>query len=195
MRDDDNHRDKSQQRKRTRRRAGLLAAALACLVLLAAACSSSGGHHSAAGAGSGSPKQSLLAFSQCMRAHGITGFPDPNSQGQIGLSPAPGSGINPSSPQFKAAKNACQSLMPPPVTNNPGQAAKMKAANLKYAQCMRAHGITNFPDPGSNGQIALNPQPGTNLDPNNPLFQAANKACAQYMPGGSVSTSGGGGGA
>jgi hypothetical protein len=45
---------------------------------------------------------------------------------------------------------------------------------------MRAHGITYFPDPSSSGPIA---RPGSDLDPNNPQFQAAEKACQSLMPG------------
>ena len=48
-----------------------------------------------------------------MRAHGITAFPDPNAQGEIGLNGGPGTGINRDS-QFKAAMDACRPLLPPP---------------------------------------------------------------------------------
>jgi hypothetical protein len=183
------------------RRAGLVAAALACLALVAAACSSSASPGAGAGAagGGGSGKPSALAFSRCMRAHGITAFPDPNSQGQIGISGGPGTGIDRNSPQFKAAMEACRPLLPPPPSDNPAQQAKMKAGNLKYARCMRAHGISDFPDPNSQGQLQIQVTPGGDLDPNNPRFQAANKACQHYQyngpggPGGFI-TSGGGGG-
>jgi hypothetical protein len=53
----------------------------------------------------------LLKYSQCMRSHGVPGFPDLGGSGQ---SPAPGkSAINPDSPQFQAAAAACQHLLPP----------------------------------------------------------------------------------
>ena len=94
------------------RRAGPLAAALAFLALVAAACSSSPSPGTGAGPTSESARHSELAFSRCMRAHGITDFPDPSAQGGIALSGGPGSDLNPSSPQFKAADNACKSLLP-----------------------------------------------------------------------------------
>jgi hypothetical protein len=52
-----------------------------------------------------------LAFAKCMRANGVSNFPNPNGQGgQLG----PGSGIDPSSSQFQAAINGpCRSLAPP----------------------------------------------------------------------------------
>ena len=200
----DNHACGNEHRGRGRaglRRAGLLAAALACLALVAAACSSSANSDAGAGpaSGGGSGRQSELAFSRCMRAHGISDFPDPSSQGGIALNGGPGSDLNPSSPQYQAADKACKPLLPPQKTMNPAQQAAARAQALKYAQCMRAHGISDFPDPNSQGGIALQPKPGGDLDPNNPQFQAANKACQHYQPGGkggslSTNTSGGSGG-
>jgi hypothetical protein len=53
-------------------------------------------------------------------------------------------------------------------------------------------------DPNSQGGIALSPKPGGDLDPHNPRFQAANKACQHDLPGKggsfSTNTSGGSGG-
>lgn len=56
---------------------------------------------------------------------------------------------------------------------------------LAFAQCMRTHGIADFPDPDSSGTIdlkALHPGPGSDLDPSNPRFQAAQKACKALEP-------------
>ena len=47
-------------------------------------------------------------FAQCMRAHGEPKFPDPTGNG-LSLH---GSGIDPKSPQFQAAKQTCRSLLP-----------------------------------------------------------------------------------
>jgi hypothetical protein len=45
---------------------------------------------------------------------------------------------------------------------------------------VRAHGITNFPDPGSDGRI---PDPASvHIDQGSPQFQAANQACRQWRP-------------
>jgi len=176
-------------RRERLRRAGLLAAALACLALVAAACSSAPGSGAGAGPAGGSARHSELAYSQCMRAHGITDFPDPNVQGGIDLNGGPGSDLNVSSPQFKAANNACKSLLPPRRAMSPAQQAAARAQALKYSRCMRAHGISDFPDPDSQGGIALKPKPGGDLDPNNPLYKAADKACKSLMPGGGGSNS------
>jgi hypothetical protein len=45
-----------------------------------------------------------LNFAECMRSHGIAGFPDPNSQGQFDVP----SDINTDSPRFETAAHACQ---------------------------------------------------------------------------------------
>jgi hypothetical protein len=56
-------------------------------------------------------QQQMLAFSKCMRAHGIKDFPDPNGGG-IQLHVTPGSDLNPNNQQFQKAQNACQGLIP-----------------------------------------------------------------------------------
>lgn len=175
-------------------RAGrLVAVGAVAVALLASGCSGgSGGSAGTAGVasvGAKGAKSSMsadpsgkgdpLAYSRCMRAHGLTKFPDPDPAG--GLTINQDSGLDPNSPQFKAADAACKPLMPPLSKAEQG---KMKAAALKYSQCMRAHGLTSFPDPSSDGGLQLQATPGSELDPNNPLFAAADKACQKLMPAG-----------
>jgi hypothetical protein len=57
---------------------------------------------------------------------------------------------------------------------------------LKYAQCMRAHGVTDFPDPNADGGLTLGR--GGDLDPSSPLFQQADSKCKQDLPGGATRT-------
>jgi hypothetical protein len=50
---------------------------------------------------------------------------------------------------------------------------------------MRSHGIIDFPDPrSSNGRVgfSITASPGSDLDPNNPQYQAANNACENLVP-------------
>jgi hypothetical protein len=125
---------------------------------------------------------SPLAFSQCMRTHGVADFPDPDSQGRIGIQAGPGTDLNPNNPQFQAAQQACQSLRPPPA---PGAGKATLQDGLKFSQCMRAHGLKDFSDPtpaGGGQGITINF--GGDLDPNSPTFQAAQKACEHFMGGG-----------
>ena len=56
-------------------------------------------------------QQQLLAFSSCMRAHGIKDFPDP-SNGGLQIAIHPGSDLDPSNPTFQKAQQACQKYMP-----------------------------------------------------------------------------------
>ena len=118
-------------------------------------------------------------FSACMRKHGVSNFPDPNNQGVIQLSS--GMGVDPGSPAFAAARSACQKLLPNGGRPTPAQQAKAQQQLLAFSQCMRAHGIHDFPDP-SGGGLRLHAGPGSDLDPNNPTFQKAQQACQKYLP-------------
>jgi hypothetical protein len=157
------------------------------------------------GASSGGPQiggsvvvgtQDGLAFSKCMRAHGVKNFPDPNSQGEIQIGAA--SGINKGSPKFQSAMQACQKVLPNGGRPSPAQQAKMRRAALAFSACMRSHGLPDFPDPTfSNGGagIRLRGGPGSDLDPSSPTFQAAQKACQSKLPGkGAPKTQASGGG-
>jgi hypothetical protein len=56
-------------------------------------------------------QQQMLAFSACMRAHGVKDFPDP-SNGGIQLHAGPGSDLNPNNPTFQKAQQACRGHLP-----------------------------------------------------------------------------------
>jgi hypothetical protein len=171
MHHDENH-------SRARRRAAMLAGT-AGLALLTAAC---GGSPSSTGSGGspnagGSAQSQQLAFARCMRAHGVTGFPDSG----VLIQASPGSALDPSNPTYRAARQACQSLLPT-VHLNPAQAAQTLANGLKFSKCMRNHGITNYPDPGPHN----GPGGGwgidlSGIDLNSPQFQAAQQACRHYQ--------------
>jgi hypothetical protein len=190
-----------------------VAAALLGLALAAAACSSGPSTPGVAGSGSGTPttaastsnqgmptltpaqKAAQLAYSQCMQSHGVPNFPDPDSQGRILIQGGPGSSLDPGSATFKNAENKCKSKQPQPT---PAQQAQAEQYGLRVARCMRAHGIKDYPDPGPGGriQIRLSNNPGSDLNPNNPLFQRAQAKCmpnAPKLPGGKNTTSGSGG--
>jgi hypothetical protein len=171
----------------------MMVAALLGLVLLAAGCSGGSGGPGVAAIGSipsagpsSSPSagQGIRAFSECMRAHGIKDFPDPDSGGGIDIHGQPGSDLDPNNPLFRSAQRACQSLMPTPTAE---QQQEFMQQALKFSQCMRAHGISDFPDPKSHGggiEIGVQKGSGTDLNPNNPLFRSAQEACKHYLPGG-----------
>ena len=60
------------------------------------------------------------------------------------------------------------------------------AKALAYARCMRAHGLTSFPDPvaapGGGSSFHMRVTPGSSLNPDSPRFQAANAACKAFSP-------------
>jgi hypothetical protein len=118
-------------------------------------------------------------FSACMRKHGVTNFPDPNGQGLIQF--GSGMGIDPNSPAFKSARSACDKLLPNGGQPTPAQRAEAQQQLLAFSKCMRAHGIKDFPDP-SNGGLQLGGRAGSDLNPNNTQFQAAQKACQGNLP-------------
>jgi hypothetical protein len=69
---------------------------------------------------------SALKFSKCMRSHGVTNFPDPQSSSggaHITLKIKASSGLDPSSPIFQTAQKACQGNLPPPPAGGPTKAA------------------------------------------------------------------------
>jgi hypothetical protein len=149
--------------------------------------SGSSGQHSNFAIQTGNP-QKALKLSECMRANGVPNFPDPNGQGVI-----QGSGIDPNTPGFQKAQQACAKKIGGGVgTPSPAQIAQAEAAALKFSQCMRSHGVSDFPDPqfksaGGGVSIRISGHAGSgsssDLDPNSPIFQKAQKTCGSLLPG------------
>jgi hypothetical protein len=97
--------------RRARTAAAIIASA--GLALLAAACgggSSSAGPGGSRGAGGSVPSPSALAYSACMRSHGVPKYPDPGSSRQLPKTGAQLPGV--SSSQYQAAQQACRHLLP-----------------------------------------------------------------------------------
>lgn len=161
-------------RRPARRRAGALAAVMAGASILAAAC----------GGGSDSPATTghakAVAYAQCIRSHGVPGWPDPDSQGQFEVD-APAMGINMNSPAFASANRACAHLDPAfssPLSS--GEQQKFLTRALEYVACMRSHGVTGMPDPEvkSRGRVSL-----MLPNPSSPTVLAAQQACRALQPG------------
>jgi hypothetical protein len=110
-----------------------------------------------------------------MRAHGVSNFPDPNNSGQFNKVAL--ARLAASSSEFPSAENACGHLLPSPSAT---QQREVAAEALQFSRCIRAHGVTNFPDPDSTGRI---PDPASlGIDQGSPQFEAANQACGKYRP-------------
>ena len=94
-----------------RTRAAIIAAA--ALALLGAACSdspASAGSGGSPNAGGSASSPSAVAYSGCMRSHGVPDYPDPSSSGTLPKPDAQAFGV--SSSQFNAAQTDCQHLLP-----------------------------------------------------------------------------------
>jgi hypothetical protein len=137
--------------------------------------------------------QSGAKFAACMRAHGVSNFPDPSSKGAIEI--GPDSGLDPNSPKFRAAQQACQKELPNGGRPTAAQIAKMQRGALAFSACMRKHGVPDFPDPTfSGGGVGLKVQIGrgnSDLNPNSAIFRAAQKACQGNLPGARTGSLGG----
>ncbi len=125
------------------------------------------------------------AFAACMRSHGVPDFPDPKNGGfQENGSPTQtivnGVTLQESQAQINAGEQACRKYMGPSTPDAPASPAQQQAA-LAYAQCMRAHGVPNFPDPKVTAHsFTVHVASGT--DPHSPQVQAAQNACRTLMP-------------
>jgi len=71
-----------------------------------------------------------------------------------------------------------------------GNNASHYADALKYAECMRSHGVANFPDPGANGSITLQggPNSSNGINPSSAQFSNADKDCRHLLPNGGQMT-------
>jgi hypothetical protein len=161
----------------------MCAAVLAVAVGLAACGSSSSTTSTATSAST--QFQARLNLAKCFRAHGIN-VPDPSANGGV----AGGGGLfrtlqNYSQAQISSARKACQQYFAqafPRLNLSPAQQAQARAQIVKFAQCMRSHGV-NIPDPTANGAGGFGfRQAFRSIDRNSPAFQAAAKACQSLRP-------------
>jgi hypothetical protein len=138
---------------------------------LVAACSSSPSNQAPPGAG----QEQALKYAQCMRANGVPGFPDPDPNGRFrGLSHE-----QQNNPTFRSAQQACRDLAPGGEHENLGNPAFVNQMR-EFSQCMRAHGLPDFPDPDAKGRLR---GPGHEQQ-NDPRYGAAYEACRAKLPGG-----------
>jgi hypothetical protein len=157
-------------------------AALASILLIAACGASAKPKHS-------SHQSAFIGFSKCMRAHGVTNFPDPSGGGGIQLN----NSIDTQAPVFRTAQTACSKLLPGGGPGNHKPSATQIADVRKTAECMREHGVSGYPDPivssepptdlnqalysqvsDQDGIIIAVPK---SINPQSPVFQKAAKTC------------------
>jgi hypothetical protein len=122
----------------------------------------------------------------CMRAHGDPNLPDPtiDSHGQAAFPPDT---EKPSAESIAACQSIYNRL---PASARKGAAPDIQLG-IKFARCMREHGLTDWPDPLPDGSYRLPPdlQTTTKSGPVWDRIRAAWVACAQYNPSGQLWTS------
>ena len=154
-------------------------------VLLAAGCSSSPSSTTPASAPSaGSTAAQAVAYTQCMRSHGVPEYPEPDSRGQL-QKIGSGQQVGVSDAQLTTASNACQSLWPYQALT-PAQQQQELTNDLKFAQCMRSSGVPTLPDPvATNGKVEFVISTSkTGINPDSPQILAKARACLHVLPAG-----------
>jgi hypothetical protein len=179
------------------RRAGALAAVVAAVAVLGTACGGGATSTGSPALGGSVTFAQEVALARCMRSHGAPGFPDPSASGGFRLTTTPNGPrgtVDIESSQIQAAYAACRHLLAgggPSVAELQQRAQEAQQrqeqdlpAMVRFAQCMRRHGVPDFPDPPGSGQAASAPAQGAGINATSPQVQAALRACHQLLPPG-----------
>jgi hypothetical protein len=173
-------------------------AALATVALIGAGCSNDSAENGNTGTGTASSsgttssasstgttssgaKKKLTArdkavkFAECIRAHGVTDFPDPNEKNQFDY------GVSVTPAVWNKATTACKDLQPPGTLSS-RRTPKQQSAALRFAQCVRDNGVKDFPDP-VNGEPLINTYkiPSSNKPGGMTILNAAVQKCRNAL--------------
>jgi hypothetical protein len=170
-------------------------AALATVVLIGAGCSNgsagdgntstgtasrSGTASSTSSTSSGANKKltardKAVKFAECIRAHGVSDFPDPDAKNQFQY------GVSVSPAVWTRAVTACKDLQPPGTLSGK-RTPKQQSASLRFAQCIRDNGVKDFPDP-VNGEPLVDTTkiPSSNKPGGMTILNAAMKKCGKVL--------------
>jgi hypothetical protein len=144
------------------------------LAVLAAGC---GGSHPNAGSSTTTPAAAWHQVVLCARAHGMPGLQDPR------IDPTTGKAIFPSGLNIPdETRRACQALVDRLVPNADTHAAPTSAqlaGLLRFARCMRSHGIPDWPDPRPDGTFAPDTRIARSLKS---AFRSRLMTCEHYNP-------------
>lgn len=168
-------------RRRSITLAILLAVALPCASCGSDQTTGAAGTTETSGGANTSGRTQAVQFAQCMRDHGVGAFPDPSASGELTIDAiANDSSIDVDSAGWSAALDACKDLQPSGFTGRKRSSDQQDVA-LQFAQCIRAHGVTDFPDPTAGAplidttRIPSSEQPG-GMD----TLNAAMRQCSGY---------------
>ena len=162
-------------------------------VVVAALAAGCGSSHQTTSSNSSAPHDvanKAFEFSACMRNHGVTNFPDPkvssSGPGDTAIAMVVPEQLA-GSPHFKSARTACAGILPAGGNISPAQVAKLQQQRRQYllafAHCLRAHGLTNFPDPTNQGQLTLAMVQSAGVDLHAPNVLPAATACVGLTHG------------
>jgi hypothetical protein len=148
---------------------------LLLVALLAAGCGSNDTAHTSATATAkqATGRDKAVKFAECIRAHGVADFPDPNAKNEFEY------GVSVTPAVWKRATTACKDLQPPGTLSSK-RTPKEQSGALEFAQCMRDHGVKDFPDP-ANGEPLVDttkiPSLGDRSPRTDPVFAPAMDKC------------------
>jgi hypothetical protein len=116
-----------------------------------------------------------VKFSECIRAHGVPHFPDPNAKGEYVF------GIDVSPAVWQKAVNACKALEPPGALSSK-RSPKQQSAALRFAGCIRANGVKDFPDPVNGDPLVDTTKiPSSNRPGGMTILNAAMHKCGRVL--------------
>jgi hypothetical protein len=149
--------------------------ALALIVLLSAGCGSDAASGTGPAATQATDREQAVKFAECIRRHGVRHFPDPNAKGEFVF------GIDVSPAVWRKAVAACKDLQRPGALDAK-RTPKQQSAALEFAQCIRANGVKDFPDP-VNGQPLVDTTriPSTGSDAGMTVLNAAMHKCGDRL--------------
>ena len=121
-------------------------------------------------------REKAVKYSECLRAHGVSDFPDPNASGQF-----PSYGVSVTPTVWTSATTACKPLAPPGAGSAKLTPTQLSDA-LRFAQCVREHGVPDFPDP-VNGQPLIDTTkiPSSNKPGGMTILNAATHTCGHLI--------------
>jgi hypothetical protein len=163
-----------------RLRGGRAAVAVGLGVVLLAGCSAAGGSAATTTtSGQQAAAAVLREFVRCARANGMPNLPDLRlgSNGQVSIPEG-----TPEPP--KSVERACRSVwerLPASARGDTERPPADMQALLRYARCMREHGMADFPDPQADGRFPLPPSMRPPAG-KTPTFLRATRACRQLNP-------------
>ncbi len=125
--------------------------------------------------GTATPREKAVKFAECMRENGYPDFPDPKASGEF-----PTFGISVSPAVWIKALRACKELQPP-GSFSAHLSPKQLSAARKFAQCIREHGVRDFPDP-VNGEPLIDTTkiPSTDTPGGMDILNAATQKCREF---------------